>query len=168
MSDKAMIIGLLDKAIAVEKKGAKLYYELSQSTRDPQVKRLFQRLSGEEMQHYEFVKQLKAYAEKDARWEFEDPEIMVRVGLVTVAEFPQIDPFLVPDLASLGEDASILEALKSSFEAEKKQYTAYRRLSEEFEEQEARNILVHLANEERKHALDLAGEHNRLISGGKK
>jgi rubrerythrin len=168
MSEKKMILKLLDEAMVVEKKGAQLYKDLAGKASDPEVKRLFNRLAEDELEHFNFVKRLKAFAVTSTNWEFEDLDVIKNLGLFTVVEFPEIDPFLDIDFKNLPEKAEIFDALKSCFEAEKLQYNAYKNLSEQFEESEAEKILVHLANEERRHALELAEEHNRLIRKKKK
>jgi len=168
MSEKKMVMKLLDEAMVVEKIGAQLYKELAGKAKDPAVKRLFNQLAEDELEHFNFVKRLKAFAVTSTNWEFEDLEVTKNLGLLTVVEFPEIDPFLDIDFRDLSEDAEIFSALKSCFEAEKLQYTAYKHLSEQFEESEAEKILIHLANEERRHALALAEEHNRLIKKKKK
>jgi len=68
----------------------------------------------------------------------------------------------------LKKDSDIFEALKASFIAEKKQYVLYKRLAGEFYERSSVEIVTYLANEERKHAIELAAEHNRLIIQRKK
>ena len=166
MSEKKMVMKLLQTALDVENKGAKIYTKLALETDSIPSKKLFQRLTDDEVVHARMVTSLLLYANQNV-WDESIHEYR-RLSLVVVPEFPELDIFEAAGVAALTPDTPLLEALKTAFEAEKDQYQTYKSLVDGFDNNDAKNIIRKLANEERKHALALAEEYNRLLAAKKR
>jgi len=162
MSEKKILLEMLKEAYDVEKKGSKIFAHMAGKARDNRVKRLFERLALEEQDHMRLISKMIFYLENKAEWKTEDlPE---GIGKVKIIEMPEIDPFGGSGLLTSKPDISIQKTLREAYDIEKRQYDFFKRILPSFDEMVARDILIYLANEERKHAMDLAEEHNRIIS----
>ena len=165
MSERKMVIKLLQTALDVENKGVEIYTRLALESNSVSCKKLFQRLADDEVEHAKLVTSLLLYANQNV-WD-ETVHEYRRLGLVVVPEFPELDIFDDAGVLGLTTDTPLLQALKTSFEAEKSQYHVYKSLVDGFDSNEAKNIIRKLANEERKHALALAEEYNKLLAAKK-
>ncbi len=164
MSEQTEFLLLLGEAFQMERKGARIYLEMADKMSDNGIKRLFEKISEEEMKHARIIDNIKKSVEKSIQPERDDDidSLLSQEADPDNMMFPTLDPFTETQLRKLRGSHEILGALRESVEIEKASYEAYRNLEARFHEYEIKDIMKHLAEEEKKHAKWLVDEVGHL------
>ena len=124
------------------------------------MKDLFNRMANDERKHAEIVLKIRNFGEQRGEWS-EMGSIYHGFSEEDVLEFPQIDPFDDSEIVSINPNATLLESLEALYRIERRQHSVYTRLANMFDDLSVKNIFNVLANEERKHALNIAEHYQR-------
>jgi len=139
---------ILDFAIKEEENAANFYKELAEKMKREWIKQAFLDFAKEEMKHKAILLKIK----KDN----------------TITSVPQkvLDLKIVENLKKemvITDDLDYREALLIAMKAEKEAYLLYSLLAAQTNDQETKNLLTMLANEEAKHKLKFETEYDDLV-----
>jgi len=143
-------LNALQVALDNEMKEHKFYLQNAERTKNPVGKAMFQQIAGEELEHYERLKQLHENWQKDKRW----PEtIPLKVKDTPVKTLVKDAAKKAP--AEAKGDADDLKAVRTAIEFEANGTKYYTKLSEELTDQKEKAFFKLLANIEREHYASL-------------
>ncbi len=131
---------IIEFAIKKEDEAFELYNELKEKTQDPAIRKIFEELANEELKH------------KQKLIDFKEGKIFLTPKSERVPDLKLSDHLIKTELK---EDFDIQDALIFAMNREKLAFTLYMQLSENTENQDAKSILISLAQEEAKHKLRL-------------
>jgi len=139
-------LNALQFALDNEMKEHKFYLKNAERTKNPVGKAMFQQIAGEELEHYERLKQLRENWQKDKKW----PEtIPLKVKDTPVKTL--VKEAVRKDTAQAKGDADDLKAVRTAIEFEANGMKYYAKLSEEVTDQKEKAFFTLLANIEREH-----------------
>lgn len=142
---------ILEFAIEREAEAVEFYMAMAEKVKVPSVQKLFEDLAGEEMEH-------------KSRLELE----VMKEGIVarTVGVLPEtVGGGLMVDISQVREQMIYTEALNLGIQKEKRSFRLYVRLAGLITEEELREILVSLAEEEARHMVALEEQYNNEVTG---
>jgi rubrerythrin len=143
-------LNALQFALDNEMKEHKFYLQNAERTKNPVGKAMFQQIAGEELEHYERLKQLRENWQKDKKW----PEtVPLKVKDTTVKAL--VKEAVQNDTAKAKGDADDLKAVRTAIEFEANGVKYYTKLSEEVADQKEKAFFNLLANIEREHYASL-------------
>jgi rubrerythrin len=143
-------LNALQFALDNEMKEHKFYLQNAERTKNPVGKAMFQQIAGEELEHYERLKQLRENWQKDKKW----PEtVPLKVKDTTVKAL--VKEAVQNDTAKAKGDADDLKAVRTAIEFEANGVKYYTKLSEEVTDQKEKAFFNLLANIEREHYASL-------------
>ncbi len=135
---------ILKQAILLEKRGKAFYLNATASSKDPDVKRIFQIMADEEEDHVKFLAQ--QYKSYQSSGKF-DPSVLEEHNGITVA-----DQVFTEGLTSKMSAASFeAAAIASAIDMENRAIAAYADRAEKAEDEDERNFYQWLAEWERGH-----------------
>jgi rubrerythrin len=133
-----------------EKAAAQFYTQLASIVNDPSIKELFVGFAREENGHYQKLYELKkAGTVKSGGLNLEELKSMV-----------SLDEETVP-LVNIGPDMSYQEALELAMFKEKSAFKLYLKMAELIQNEEARALIVSLAEDEAKHKVHFELQYER-------
>jgi len=150
MEDVTTIAEVLEFAIAREAEAVEFYMAVAERVGDPSVQAFFDDLVGEEMEH-------------KARLELE----VMKEGIVakTVGVLPETTGGgIVVDPSQVKEHMIYTEALMLAIQKEKRSFRLYVRLSGMIEDDDLRETLISLAEEEARHMAALEEQYSKAMT----
>ena len=138
---------ILDFAIAREEDANQFYLALAERVETPEMRRVFEELADEELEHkatleLEFLKKGKTLFLKDRQVDF------------------NISDYIINDEATL--DITYKDMLSLAIEKEEAAFRTYINLLAYVDNQESREVLLALAEEEVRHKIRFEIEYNNL------
>lgn len=150
MEDMTTIGEILEFAIGREAEAVEFYIAMAERVKDPSVQEFFENLVSEEMEH-------------KSRLELE----VMKEGLVarTVGVLPETTGGgIVVNPAQVREQLLYTEALSLAVQKEKRSFRLYVRLAGMIRDDELRETLVSLAEEEAKHMVALEEKYKKAMT----
>jgi len=141
---------VIEFAMGEEQGAVQFYTELASIVNDPSLKELFEGFAREENGHYLQLVELKEAGSVDGG------ELDVEVLKSMVIS----DEETVP-LVNIGPDMSYQDALELAMFKEKSAFKLYLKMSEIVQDENARSLLVSLANDEARHKVYFELQYER-------
>ncbi len=132
---------IFEFAMKMELDGEKYYRELAEKNSSPRIRRIFRILAEDEVKHYRILKEIA----KSAKFSMEPSRALSEARNIFQDLRENADP-QPPDQSQIG-------LYEKAREIEKKSEDFYRARAEETTEPELKDLLLHLAEEEKKHGL---------------
>jgi rubrerythrin len=143
-------LNALQVALNNEMKEHEFYLKNAERTKNPVGKAMFKQIGGEELEHYERLKQLHANWEKDKKW----PEtVPLKVKETAVKNILKDAAKKAPKSAK--GDADDLKAIRVAIEFEGKGAEYYAKLRDEVSDPKEKAFFNLLANIEHEHYVSL-------------
>jgi rubrerythrin len=143
-------LNALQVALNNEMKEHKFYLKNAERTKNPVGKAMFEQIGGEELEHYERLKQLHANWEKDKKW----PEtVPLKVKDTAVKNVLKDAAQKAPK--TIKGDADDLKAIRVAIEFEGKGAEYYANLREQVSDPKEKAFFNLLANIEHEHYVSL-------------
>jgi rubrerythrin len=143
-------LNALKVALDNEMKEHKFYLQNAERTKNAVGKAMFQQIAGEELEHYERLKQLHENWQKDKKW----PEtVPLKVKDTPVKTLVKDEAKKAP--AKAKGDADDLKAVRTAIDFEANGTKYYTKLSDELTDQKEKAFFKLLANIEREHYASL-------------
>jgi Fur family ferric uptake transcriptional regulator len=137
-------------AIATERSGRDFYARAARMTKNARARTIFQRLSGEEVDH---LQKLESRYEELLK---QDPELEARPPFLFFKG--AANGLFSAAATELTKVSSDLDALKIAIRCERGSYEFFKKYGERFEDSEGKRIFLEFADEERDHLNLLLGE----------
>lgn len=132
---------IFEFAMKMELDGEKYYRELAEKNSSPRIRRIFRILAEDEVKHYRTLKEI----EKSGKFTMEPSRALSEARNIFQDLREKADP--------QPTDQSQIELYRKALEIEMKSEIFYREKAEEAAEPELRDLLLRLAEEEKKHGL---------------
>jgi len=143
-------LNALQVALNNEMKEHEFYLKNAERTKNPLGKAMFKQIGGEELEHYERLKQIQANWEKDKKW----PEtVPLKVKETAVRSVLKDAAQKAPKSAK--GDADDMKALRVAIDFEGKGTEYYAKLRDEVSDQKEKAFFNLLANIEHEHYVSL-------------
>jgi len=158
---KDKVLGILKRAMDIERQGKAFYQEATEHVGDPMGKRVFGTLAKEEVEHLRLLQTEYEAIHNDQAW-VELSEAKTREPTSTLQLFPDKRDtlFIIP------ADASDLDALSIAMEFETKGYNMYHQAEAEVDDPHAKGVFSFLAQQENDHYVFLQKTHEYLTTEG--
>ena len=142
---------VIDFAMGEEKSAVQFYTELASIVNNPSIKELFEGFAREENGHYQQLLELKKAGSIDSG----ELNIEVLKSMVT------LDEETVP-LVNIGPDMDYQDALELAMFKEKSAFKLYLKMAEIIQNEDARSLLISLAEDEAKHKLHFELQYEKI------
>ena len=149
MEDLTTVDGILDFAIGQEQEAAAFYTGLAENADSPQMKTTFEQFAREERGHEAKLKAVKS-------------------GKVMVSSSERVQDLKIGDYLVAPEEGGKLDyqgALILAMKKEKAAFRLYSDLAERVDDENLKNLMLGLAQEEAKHKLRFEIEYDERILG---
>ncbi len=158
---KEKVLGILQRAMDIERQGKAFYQEATEQVRDPMGKRVFGTLAKEEVEHLRLLQTEYEAIQNDQGW-VELSGAKTRQPTSTLQLFPDKRDvaFIIP------ADASDLDTLSIAMEFETKGYNMYHQAEAEADDPHAKAVFSFLAEQENDHYAFLQKTHEYLTTDG--
>ena len=151
-------LNALQVALNNEMKEHQFYLANAERTKNPVGKAMFQQIAGEELEHYERLKQLHENWQKDKKWPDTVPlNVKNTIVKTLVKEAAKNAP------AKAKGDADDLKAVRTAIEFEANGTEYYSKLRDEVTDQKEKAFFNLLANIEQEHYASLKDTEQYLI-----
>jgi rubrerythrin len=130
-------MNILEYAMKMEKDGEDFYREMAGNTSNPGLKKILTMLAEDEVKHYKVIEGMRKMA---------GPK-MTETQVLTDAKnvFSDMDP------GSISDDTGQMEMYKKAQDLETKSRELYEQKAEETDDPEEKDILLKIADEEKRH-----------------
>ncbi len=151
-------LNALKVALNNEMREHEFYLKNAERTKNPVGKTMFQQIAGEELEHYERLKQLHENWQKDKKWPETVPlKVKGTIVRTLVKEAAKNAP------AKAKGDADDLKAIQTAIEFEAKGTDYYAKLRDEVADPKERAFFGLLANIEHEHYVSLKDTEQYMI-----
>ena len=130
---------IFDFAMNMEKEGEKFYRELAQKSSDKGLEAIFNLLADDEVKHYETFQKMK------------NEEVTEIAGTQILQNAKSIFTQIKEESLQVNPDINQVDLYKKAQKVEKENEDFYRQKAEEVGDEKHKNILLMIADEEKKH-----------------
>lgn len=163
--DDLLLLEILDNLIREEKRGHQYFREAAIISSDPEVKRLFEKLSEDELEHLEILTKLREFREalrqsqssrKTIRMDGEIVNILDLSDMASQpADLPRIDLFNNREFAELFKSISPRAVVEYAMKIEYDNARYIKDFAQHIESRQHRELLIRLIEQEKQHFLAL-------------
>lgn len=170
--EENVILELLGNLIREENRGQRYFKEAGQISREPDVKKLFEKLAEDERNHLEVLTRMRASIVDGSRMTHRQKSIMVDGKAVNVldlsdmamdtTDLPQLDLFKNDEFADLFSSISIKSVLEYAMKIEYDNARYIKEFLQYIHSKKFRDILLQLIQEEKEHFIALQKIQRKL------
>ncbi len=157
MDKRSVLETIIKTAIANEEKGYRFYAGMAGKTGDGRIKKIFDRLSMEELNHKEIFEKILNLEMEDAKGEIEEREGRLLISLIKTGVFQGMGE-------CDWETATPVKALALGIQAEKDSILLYQEIYNQTRLPEIKELMSRLLHEEKMHLVELREEMEILVN----